>query len=245
MIDGEVAEIEERVAHAGVLPVHQPQPGSVVDEVRVQQVVVARAQRRVAPPLLDPVRQLGRVLVAGRAADSTLVGDRPVRLDDAERVEAAGDRPPSVEAAQQRRNLLDPGAPDLALDVARHEVALRLHERDHLRPDPELRGRDGRVALDVAVDSQQLGVLAADAEHERLAAGDDLEVAVRDPAAERLDRFDAAGPDTLGDLPNHARTRAPAGSHRGSAATSPAIQSPKISTSTACPTAARAAGRYA
>src|SRR5207248_975249 len=190
-------------------------------------------------------RHLARPRVAGGDVDAVLAGQLRIGLDDAERVEAARDRPPVVEAAQERSHLLDPGAPDLALDVARHEVALRLHERDHLRPDPELRGRDGRVALDVAADSQQLGVLAADPEHERLAAGDDPEVAVRDPAAERLDRFDAAGPDTLGDLPNHARTRAPAGSHRGSAATSPAIQSPKISTSTACPTAARAAGRYA
>ena len=124
---------------------------------------------------------------------------------------------------------------DLALDEARDEVALRLEERDHLRPDPE-RGRGERgLVLDVAVDPEQPGVLAADPQHERLAAGAHLEVVVRDPAAERLDRLDAAGPDPLDDLVDHARMRSPAGSKSGSAATSPATHSPKISTSTGCP----------
>ena len=41
----------------------------------------------------------------------------------------------------------------------------------------------------------------------------------------------------------HERMRVPAGSNSGSAATSPPIHSPKISTSTGLPTVAAAAGR--
>ncbi len=125
---------------------------------------------------------------------------RRVRLDDAEGVEPAGDRRARVEAPQQGRCLRHRHPSDLALDEARDEVALRLEEGDHLRPDPERRRCTRRLVLDVAVDPEQLGVVAADPQHERLAAGPHLEVVVRDPAAERLDRLDAAGPDPLDDL---------------------------------------------
>ncbi len=88
--------------------------------------------------------------------------------------------------------------PDLALDEARHEVALRLDERDDLRADPERRRARAKLRARRARSiPSSLGVLAADRSDERLAAGDDLEVVVRDPAAERLDRLDAARPDAL------------------------------------------------
>src|SRR6185503_13639692 len=38
VVDREVAEVEERVTHARVLPVDDPHPRPVVDEVRVEQV---------------------------------------------------------------------------------------------------------------------------------------------------------------------------------------------------------------
>ena len=44
VVDAEVAEVEERVAHPRVLPVDDPDPGAVVDEVGVEQVVVAGPQ---------------------------------------------------------------------------------------------------------------------------------------------------------------------------------------------------------
>ena len=97
--------------------------------------------------------------------------------------------------------------------------------------------------LDLAVDPEPRRVAAADPQHEGL-AGDDLEVAVRDPPAERLDPIDAAGPDPAGKLVRAPRADAlPSGSNSGSAATSPPTHSPKISTSTGLPTVAAAAGR--
>src|SRR6266581_199517 len=99
--------------------------------------------------------------------------------------------------------------------------------------------------LDPAVDPEQIRLRPTDPQYERLAVRDDLEVVVRDATAELLDRVDTAGPDAGDDVVDHARIRSPLGSHRGSAATSPPTRSPKISTSTGCPTTARSAGRYA
>ena len=44
----EVGEVEEDVAHPRVLPVDDPDPAAVVDEVRVQEIVVTRALGDVA-----------------------------------------------------------------------------------------------------------------------------------------------------------------------------------------------------
>ena len=54
--------------------------------------------------------------------------------------------------------------------------------------------------LGFAVDAEQRGVLAADAQHVRLSVRGDLEVVVRDPAAERFHHGLAARPDTRCDL---------------------------------------------
>ena len=148
-----------------------------------------------------------------------------------------------MEAAQERRRGPGSDAACLALDESRHEVALRLQERDHLGPDSKAGCGERCRMLDVAVDAEQRRVLAADPEHERLAAGTNLEVAVRDPASERLDRLDAGGPDAGDELVDHARMRSPLGSQSGSAATSPGVHSPKISTSTGCPGSTWPAGR--
>ena len=44
VIDAEIPQVEERIAHARVLPIDDPDALPVVDEVRVEQVVVARTQ---------------------------------------------------------------------------------------------------------------------------------------------------------------------------------------------------------
>src|SRR5581483_4576724 len=157
---------------------------------------------------------------------------------------AAADRRPFVESAKQRRRVGGRDATDLAFDEASDEVALRLDERDDVRTDSEGRGSERCSVLDATVDTEQLGVLPADPEDERVAAGADLEVVVRDPAAERLRGLDPGGPHPLDDSLDHERTRSPRGSKSGSAATSPATHSPKISTSTGCPVSELAAGRY-
>src|SRR5918911_2656554 len=51
----------------------------------------------------------------------------------------------------------------------------------------------------MAVDPEELGVLAADPQDEGLPADRNLEVPVRDPAAERLETYVAARPETRHD----------------------------------------------
>ena len=130
-----------------------------------------------------------------------------VFLDDPERVEPAGDRRPVVDRAQGRRHAGDRrgrrelvGRDRRALDEAGHEAALGLDEGDHLGPDADL-GRDQRrPVLGTPVDPEQIRVLPADADDERLRADRDLEVVVRQPAAEPLDARLAPGPEALADL---------------------------------------------
>src|SRR5262245_9247289 len=244
VVDREVRQVERGVAHAGVLPVDDPEPIAVADEVRREQVVVAGPELDGAAPPLDPVGGRLRELVAGREPDSALPGDRGVCLDDAERVEAARDRRPLVQPPEERRRVCRRHPADLPLDEAGDEVALRLDESDHLGPDAECSSGPRGLVLDAAVDAEEVGVLASDPDDERVRAVLHLEVAVRDAAAERLDRVDAAGPDAPEDVVDHDRIRSPRGSKSGSSAISPATHSPKISTSTGCP-APRPAGRYA
>ena len=63
MVDREVAQIEETITHPGVFPVDDANRRPVVDEVRVQQIVVTGDQR----------------LRSKRAFD--VKGDRPRPLD--------------------------------------------------------------------------------------------------------------------------------------------------------------------
>ncbi len=72
VIDREVAEIERRVAHSGVLPVDDPKPVSIVDEVGVQQVVVAgpKLHRRGQAGQLDPARDRPGEVVLRRDRDA-------------------------------------------------------------------------------------------------------------------------------------------------------------------------------
>src|SRR3954447_12665952 len=80
----EVAEVEERVAHAGVLPVDEPQPVAVVEQVGRQQVVVAqRGLERRRRPLDAPRRGDGLVTTLRQPA-AALERDLAVALADAE-----------------------------------------------------------------------------------------------------------------------------------------------------------------
>ena len=66
VVDGEVREVEEPVSHPRVLPVDDPQALAVVEEVRVQEVVVARHRFLGRALGLDPSGDLVRPLVASR-----------------------------------------------------------------------------------------------------------------------------------------------------------------------------------
>ena len=58
VVDAEVREVEEDVTHPGVLPVDDPQSVAVVDEVRIEEIVVARTLRRGPAEMLDPTCEL-------------------------------------------------------------------------------------------------------------------------------------------------------------------------------------------
>ena len=79
VVDAEVAEVEERVAHAGVLPVDDPDARPVIDEVGVEQVVVARPEldRRREAGELDPARD--RLRRASYSAGMRTPRARPAR----------------------------------------------------------------------------------------------------------------------------------------------------------------------
>jgi len=72
-----------------------------------------------------------------------------------------------------------------AVDEDGHEYGRVLQHRPHRRPDARPRRRARRRPLGVAVDAEELRVLARYADHVRLAVEVDLEVAVDDPAVER------------------------------------------------------------
>ena len=253
MIDREVREVEEPVAHASVLPVDDAKALAVVEEVRVQEVVVARNGLRTSETLLDEARGLVRPLVLGGNGAAALESGPTVGLHDAKGVELPRDGPSVVERTQARshppesRELshsLD--RRNLSRDEAGHEPPLGLDELDDLGADPE-RGRGARgLDLDLAVDAEQVRVLTRDTEDEGLPVDLDLHVVVRDAASEDLPARLATRPDALdgGVEAAHARIRSPRGSKRGSSATSPATHSPKISTATSVPTPC-SAGRYA
>ena len=93
-----------------------------------------------------------------------------------------------MEASERLHHPLElTGRHRAALDEASDEPALGLDEADDLGADARLGGGERGAVLVGAVDAEQLGVLAADPQHERLAVDDDLEVPVGDPAAERLE----------------------------------------------------------
>jgi len=76
----------------------------------------------------------------------------------------------------------------LAVEELEHERVPFREPGDERRADPGLRCAARVPRLVLAVDREQTGVLAGDADDEGAPGGDDLEVRVREPAGERLDR---------------------------------------------------------
>ena len=173
VVDREVRQVEERIAHARVLPVDDHEPLAVVDEVRVEQVVVARTRRLAGAQLGDPPRQLVRRGERVGNDGSSLDGRVPIRLDDLEPVEPSGYRRPLVEGTERPRDateLLGLAKPlrrrDRSVDEARDEPSLGLDEVDDLRSDAHLCRGAGRRQLHRPVDPEQVGVLPGDAQHD-------------------------------------------------------------------------------
>ena len=173
---------------------------------------------RARPPRLDFPRDAVRPLVCGGDLAAARERGLPVGLDDAEGVEAPRDRGAVVERTQRTADPVEGlrlahsfQRRDLALDEAGDEPAFRLDEVDDLRTDPERRCRPRRLELDGAVDAEQVRVLPCHTEHIGLAVELDLDVVVRDPAAERLEAGAPPRPHALdgGGEVGHARILSP------------------------------------
>ena len=200
VVDREVRQVEEPVAHPGVLPIHNPDR-PVVEEVGVEQVVVAGheplfASRRPNPsghrPRRRELRGDGNAVGLGRRA--VLPHHRP-------RVEPSGNGRRVMKPAQRAGDALEClGPPHLlqrdgrSRDEARHEPSLLGHESGHLRTNADLERPLARGVLDGAVDAEEVCLRAAHAQNENLVADLDLEVAIRDPAAELFHRRGEAWP---------------------------------------------------
>src|SRR5438876_6594608 len=191
VIDAEVAQVEERVAHPRVLPIYDPDPLSVVDEVGVEQVVVAGPQLngRLQEGALDAARGFVRPIPGCGNGHAVRDRERTVGLDDPERDEEAGDGRTLVDAAQRVDDAPD-GRPLVDLlqrhrlthDEASDEVALRADEGDYFWTHPDAGGGDRGGMLHLAADAEQMGVVASQPDdvavvavtrrHQEVAVGD-------------------------------------------------------------------------
>ena len=245
----EVREVEERVAHPRVLPVDDPQPLSVVDEVRVEQVVVARPRRLAAPEPLDPPRRRVR---GGERGGEHVAPRATAASRYASTTSSASKRPgiggPSWHGAHGRARRASScagsrSASGLGIVPSTKRVTSQPSGStnvDDLRADAD-RGRGlGRGALDLRGRSRAASVSRPAIRSTKTPSGrvtltlwfvippprtSQRDVAVRPDARDRRREGVA-----------HARIRSPAGSKSGSSATTPGTQSPKISTATSVPT---------
>jgi hypothetical protein len=192
------------VAHPRVLPIDDPDALAVIDEVRVEQVVVAGPEldRVGQERLFDQPADLPGALVGGRDRHASLGRQRPVCLADPQRDEQARDRRAIMDPTQRVRDAAERlGLADglvgyrLTHDETGEQVPLGSDERGHLRPDPDPGGRHGRRVFHLPADAQQVGVVAGQADDPtvRRTLHVHPEVAVGDPAAQRRERQRPAG----------------------------------------------------
>src|SRR3954453_16504064 len=206
VVDAEVAEVEERVAHPGIFPVDDPDARPVVDEVPVEEVVVAGSEldRCGEEAPLDAPPDRGGLLVLGRDRNAALLRERTVRLRDPERHEQARDGRALVDPSERIRDSADRvGSMDRLVrhrgadDEPRDEIALGSDEGGHLRPDADAGSGNGRRMLHLPRDAQQVRVVAGQADDPALVRSGRVhpEVAVGDPARQM-----GQGEVTSGDL---------------------------------------------
>ena len=220
VVDREVPEVEVAVAHARVLPVHDPHALAVVQEVGAQEVVVARHGRvllvsrdgsRIDPgPLAAPPRARPALRRRG-SSPWTRSPPPPGRSrtrcvsSSPESWKARSARATSASVSGSRSSSAVSSRP---VDEARDEAGRVLDEGRHRRRDAELRGALVRGALRLAVDAQQRVSLPGSRTHVVGAAEAHAEVAVRDPAVEGRDGALRAG---RGGRPRRATTSVSSG----------------------------------
>src|SRR5207248_4765917 len=193
MVDGEIAEIEETVAHSRVLPIHDPDGDAVIDEVGVEQIVVAEHRWLRAKGALDRDPDgLGGFVRRGQTPAVAHRGQR-VGLDDPEGREGTRDGPRLVDPSQRLRDSLQHDrlverviADRLSFDETCDEHSLGLDEGDHVRPDARGRREMAGLALHPAVDTQQATALRRYPDDKDFAIDGDPIIPVRDTAGKRL-----------------------------------------------------------
>ena len=173
-----VAELEGRLVHPRVLVVDDPQVAAVVEDVRREQVVVARHEHlgSLREDRLHPLEVRLEREVGGRHPESAVAHDGEVLGAHREHVEPAEEGRPGVQPAQgggQAHRVrgdvgVAPGATGQELDD-HHPAALEVV--DDGRSDACGRGCEGVGVLGVPVDSEQPGVRRGDAH-------DDVEPAI-------------------------------------------------------------------
>ena len=160
VIDGEIAEVEEAIAHPRVFPIDDSDDGAVIDEVRVEQVVVAEHRRLLTDRLLDGKGQGLGALVRGRQAAA--VPDRrqriglnhPERREHRRQLARLMDATHGVRDPLQHDAIVDLHICDRAsLDEASDERAFRFDEGDDLRTHARDRCQPAGLMLDRPVDA--------------------------------------------------------------------------------------------
>ena len=193
MIDGEIAKVEEAIAHSRVLPIHDADGHAIIDEVGVEEVVVAQHRSLRGKGTLDGDRDSLRAFARRGQAPAVAHRGQGVSLDDPEGREGAGDRPRLMNPSQrlgdslQHDGVVDGVITDrLSVDETRHQDALGFDEGDHLGADARGGRQTAGLALDAAVDAKQASAFRRNADDENLVVDGDTIVAVRDTAGERL-----------------------------------------------------------
>ena len=196
VVDREVGEVEVAVAHARILPIDDPHPAPVPDEVRGKEVVVTRD--RLVLGAADRGLDLGRprqgAVVGGRGCRRRARGRSPrsPRRPGTSRTPTGSGRrrasraaAPATSARALPSRSSSGSIPRPSMNSVTIAGGSVRHRRDGRR-DADLRGRLVGGVLRAAVDAEQVRVLAGHPDHVVAAANTDPVVAVRDPALERL-----------------------------------------------------------
>ena len=205
----QVGQIEKRRAETSVIPVDQPEPRAVVQDVARQQVVVTEDQRNIPDcrfqllGYLQQLRQIAKVTALTLFERAAVVAQH-MKRPKGERRAAKGARHLPVHLLQQRHEAVEHGGgaqvrlPQGApFDEAHHQhPPLGV---DHFRRDAGLRRRAAGRGL-VEPHDMMDGNVVAQAHHVALGAVDHMEIHVGDTAFQRLG-IDRTGPQRQGPHP--------------------------------------------
>jgi hypothetical protein len=209
VVHREVRQVEEHAAHPGVLVIDDEHPLPLADEVRIEEIVVARPRNERAEGFLD-LSGHGEQAPEGLGdPDTVAYRSLPVPLHDPKRGEGRGKVGAAVKGAHGRQDpaqhasfphgLLGDGLP---VDEPCHQRAKLREIGHHFRTDPACRGGLRGPTLRLPVDPQEVGVLPGQPDHEGLSVHLHPEVLVGDPAGDGSG-LQTTGLRPAGHGPNH------------------------------------------